>query len=322
MRFVELVAAAVSAISNCEFCANAHGLCAQAAGMQAAMKVIQQKDPSLIADEHAREVIEWTLNVFKPNMRIIKNPPMTKEDAPELIGTVFATIYMNVITHNFVSDRAMPPNLPRFLRLAYEKDGAFKSIVDKVAAKVLKKKSAPPDEMNKVFKLLPREFEEIKVEIPEDMNWVNGNDFIKKNMKFWCWAMGIHCDAIVPRSLRNFLTDFMMNEYMCQEIDKAPEEWASEIISKSPHGKFIIENDDLVWAELMLIVAADPVKLHACEVLQKFKKQNPDECGEKKLKAGVIFAAFVRARRVCSFLGGSIRNTPNQNVSAFIKTAH
>lgn len=300
---VELVAAAVSAISDCKFCANAHGLCAQAAGMQAALKVIQQREPSLIADEHARKVIEWTLNIFKPHASIVKSPPMNKEEAAELIGTVFSTIYMNVITHNFVSDKAVPPKIPEFIRNAYEKDGAFKSVVTKVAVKVLRKDPARAGRMDRVFELLPKEFDEGKVVLPEDMNWVNGNDFVKKNMKFWLWAVEEECYCVVQSSLRNLVMDFVLKDFKCEEIDRSPREWASDIINKSPHGKFVTENQDRVWAELMLILAADPVKFHACNILQDFKRKYPGELGGKKLKAGVIMAAFLRARRVCSFLG-------------------
>lgn len=299
----ELVAAAVSAISNCQFCANAHGLCAQAAGMQAALKVIQQREPSLIADEGARKIVEWTLNVFLPTTDIIKNPPFTKQEAPELIGTIFATVYMNVITHNFVSDRAVPPKLPDFLRSAYEKNETFKKIVTKAAVKVLKKETAKAGRMASVVKLLPKEYDEESVELPEDLKWVNGDEDLKKGMKFWYWTICEESNALIPGSLRKLVEEYMLQEYNCEEIDISPRDWAMKIINKSKYGKFVVENDDRVWAEVLLILGADPTKLHACSVLTDFKKMYTGEVGEWKLKVGAMMAAFLRARRVCSFLG-------------------
>ena len=303
LYITELVAAAVSAISNCDFCANAHGLCAQAAGMQAAMKVIQQREPSLIADEHARKVTEWALNIYHPNKSIIRSPPMNTEEAAELIGSVFATIYINAVTHNFVSDRAIPPKAPEFVRKAYEKNGTFKACVDKLAVRLLKKEPARAGKMDKVYGGLPKRFDEESIRLPNDMIWVEGNDYIQRNMKFWYWAIE-NCTSIVQTSLRSLVEEYVLQRYKGESLDNSsPREWANEIIDQSPHGKFVTENQDRVWAELMLVVAVDPTKLNGCNVLQDFRRKYPGEIGEQKLKCGVMLAAFLRARRICSFLG-------------------
>lgn len=104
----EAVAAAVSAAAGCPYCRDAHmGMLSALAGRRES-RAISREEPAAIRDAKTRALVEWGLANLRPDSDVIRNPPFSAEEAPEIIGTAVASHYLNRMTCVFLTASPFP----------------------------------------------------------------------------------------------------------------------------------------------------------------------------------------------------------------------
>lgn len=123
----EIVAASISQTNKCTYCSDAHTTSIVSLGDNLTSQKIIDGTWEDIKDEKTKNIINWALNTRNPNAEIIKNPPFTKSEAAEIIGTALVFHSTNRLVSIFLEDSP----LPQFL------SGRFKKIALKMASKTL-----------------------------------------------------------------------------------------------------------------------------------------------------------------------------------------
>ena len=91
----EKVAGGVAVLNRCLFCEAAH----------------IDMSGGILPDEQ-RKIDDWIKSHYQPELDIIQNPPFSKEEAPEIIGTALSFHYLNRMVEIFLTNYPLP--LPQF----------------------------------------------------------------------------------------------------------------------------------------------------------------------------------------------------------------
>ncbi|WP_068177016.1 carboxymuconolactone decarboxylase family protein [Mycobacterium sp. UM_CSW] len=110
----EVVCEGVSAINQCSFCVDAHSILLVGAGDTSTANAIRAKRPDLIADRKTREVAMWAFANRQPGADILRKPPFTANEAPQLIASAACFHYIDRLVQVFLPDG--PVALPSKLR--------------------------------------------------------------------------------------------------------------------------------------------------------------------------------------------------------------
>jgi alkylhydroperoxidase family enzyme len=97
----EAVAAAVSRTNTCPYCVDAHQLVFTATSPAHAPPTLE--DPTQIPDPRTRAVVEWALATRSPASPILRTPPFSLAEAPELLGRVVVFQYFNRMVNTLLS---------------------------------------------------------------------------------------------------------------------------------------------------------------------------------------------------------------------------
>lgn len=135
----EIVAAGIAQINKCPYCEDVHGTSISSTGDNETSKAIANGTWESLKDERTKAIIEWSLNTRNPTAKIIKNPPFSIDEAPEIIGTALVFHSTNRLVSLFLEESP----LPSFLSTKLMKKTALK-IASKTLFKsmVMKKASA------------------------------------------------------------------------------------------------------------------------------------------------------------------------------------
>lgn len=110
----EAIAAAVSKSNECPFCVDVHTTMLSGASQQEVIHGILSGALDTIDDLKTRSIVEWTLATRSPDASILRTPPFTSDEAPEIIGTAVLFHYINRIVNVFMYDGSplrLPPGL-------------------------------------------------------------------------------------------------------------------------------------------------------------------------------------------------------------------
>jgi AhpD family alkylhydroperoxidase len=105
----ESVASTVSAINRCPYCVDVHTMLARAAGYRDAASAVDDVDAGGGFDDRQLatlpraggprlpEVLRWAAATRSPGAEILRTPPFTAREAPEIIGVAVTFHYINRI---------------------------------------------------------------------------------------------------------------------------------------------------------------------------------------------------------------------------------
>jgi AhpD family alkylhydroperoxidase len=113
-RLREVVCEGVSAINQCSFCVDAHSTLLVGTGDTATAAAIRANRPDLIKDSTTREIARWAFANRQPGADILRRPPFTPEQAPELIASAASFHYIDRMVQVFLPEG--PARLPATLR--------------------------------------------------------------------------------------------------------------------------------------------------------------------------------------------------------------
>jgi len=133
----EIVAAAIAQINKCPYCEEVHGTSISSSGDDNTAKAIATGTWQLLKDEKTKAIIEWSLNTRNPEAHIVRNPPFSIHEAPEIIGTALVFHSTNRLVSIFLEDSPLPGILGNSLTkksaLFIASKTLFKSMVTKKA---------------------------------------------------------------------------------------------------------------------------------------------------------------------------------------------
>jgi AhpD family alkylhydroperoxidase len=135
----EVVCESVSAINQCSFCVDAHSMLLAGANAKSTADAIRAHRLDLISNVKSREVAKWAFANRQPGADILRRPPFTAAEAPELIASAACFHYIDRMVQVFLPDGPVPlPSKLPWLR------GATIRVAGSVAGKRIMKIDVTP----------------------------------------------------------------------------------------------------------------------------------------------------------------------------------
>lgn len=135
-KYKEAVASAISSLNDCPYCVDAHTIMMIGLNDKQTAKAIDKQDLNLVQDPRAKELLEWAYNSKYFHSENIVNPPFSKAEAPEIIGTAVFFHYLNRMVTVFLGETILPLNIS-FLK------GIMKKMAAMMFSKVLNEEKQP-----------------------------------------------------------------------------------------------------------------------------------------------------------------------------------
>lgn len=156
----EAVAITTSKLNRCPWCVDAHTIMLDAThhGLKLA---IEASDFTGVNDERITKIIQWAAATRSPGAQILRDPPFSQREAPEIIGTALFYHYMNRMVNALLNESPLGAT-PALLR----------GVVKRISSYVFRPSillSKTPGESLKFLQ---------KAELPADLKWAERNEYI------------------------------------------------------------------------------------------------------------------------------------------------
>lgn len=102
----EAVGAAVSMANACPYCVDVHAASLHGLGQHAVADAVLAGEE--VADPRIRELVSWGLATLAPGSEILRRPPFTAAEAPQIIGTATCFHYLNRMVNVFLDPSPVP----------------------------------------------------------------------------------------------------------------------------------------------------------------------------------------------------------------------
>ncbi len=123
-KYKEAIASAISSLNDCPYCVDAHTIMLIGLNDKQTAKAVEKQDLDLVQDPKTKELLDWAYNTKYFQSEIIQEPPFSKEEAPEVIGTAVLFHYLNRMVTVFLGETILPFNIS-FLKSLMKKMAAF-----------------------------------------------------------------------------------------------------------------------------------------------------------------------------------------------------
>ena len=173
----ENIAICISEINKCQYCADAHSIMAYNKSGQ-----FKSKEPT-ISNEKDNQLNLWSLNNHGFNSFIVVNPPFTKNEAPEIIGTSVLFHYINRMVSLFANNTPFPIS-------------GMKNIFVYISANFIFNKAI----LRKKTKGKSLEFIEDKI-IDNSFKWAEKNIEIQKSFQYFKHQTELEISNILSKEL-------------------------------------------------------------------------------------------------------------------------
>lgn len=111
----DAVAYGVSIANQCPFCAEGHEMMIAASGHRQEAKLIQHSNEQ--NEGKIFSIANWAKQSYDPTSDLIKSPPFSPQEAPELIGTFYCFNVTNRLANLFLGESPVPiPKNQKLLR--------------------------------------------------------------------------------------------------------------------------------------------------------------------------------------------------------------
>ncbi len=274
----EAIAAATAQINECPFCVDVHTMMLHGSGEHRLAKTMLKGDDVDHGDEGWARLIEWAEATLSPSAEVLREPPFSPEDAPQIIGTAVAFHYINRMVNVFVDDSPLP--LPRGLRWLRGTAGRFAGWA---FGRRLMGISVEPGKA--VFSVRD-------ATLPSEFEWARSNPSVADAFATFAAVAEEAGRQALPEEVRRVVTE---------QVGK----WTG---TPPPLGRQWIDDPIATLnptqrpaATLALLTALASYRVDDA-VIAAFRKESPDDAS---LVGATAWASYVAARRISTWIDGA-----------------
>jgi len=277
--YKEAIASEVARINECPFCVSVHTLVMQASGEEKASDTILHQTKNNIANEQLRDIIAWSTSTRTPDAEILKNPPFTVEEAPEIIGSALTFHYLTRMVNIFIEGDLMP-------NMGIVNGIIRKGISQFMLKSLVERELIPGDSLQ----FLPDAL------LPKEFNWAKDHPHISQTFAGINAIMNQHIEQTVSSTI----IDLVQSHY---------DKWQGEDTGISR--KWIkdategLSESEAIATSLMLLAGFAPYQISESDI-ETFRQYYPDD---KQLLAVTAWGAWATVRRISTWL-----HLPNHEV--------
>lgn len=278
----EAVATAVSKVNECPFCVDVHTTMLSGGARRDVIRGILSGDLETIRDHKTRAIVEWTLATRTPDAPILRNPPFTPGEAPEIIGTAVLFHYINRIVNVFMYDGS-PLRLPAGLGWLR---GAFRRLAGGViAGRVMRLQVHPGESLS----LLPET--STPPVLPDAFAWAKPKPAVAEAFARFAAA----CEEAGQTALSGEVRELVMEKLRAWrgEDPGMSRRWVEDAVAG-------LATPDQTAGRLALLTAFASYQVDE-EVVHQFRQDFPSD---PQLVAATAWAGYAAAQRLATWLRG------------------
>ena len=245
----EAIATCVSEINICSYCVDAHSIMIFGTEKTLQDNISNIKNGKTEAKSKEDKIILWAMNNLNFEHPIILNPPFSKEEAPEIIGTAALFHYINRMVTLFAGDTPLPTNKMR-------------NFVFNIASKFIFGKAIRKEKKAGASLIFIDE-----TIIHDGFEWASGNSEIQKAFQYFNYQAELNIDQILSPELIALLKSFSTKPELLQQT--FGNENLENFLAK-------VEPSEREIAEFCFLTMFEPHKVyekHYQNLKQKFKDE-------------------------------------------------
>ena len=270
----EALGVTISQVNGCSYCEDLINSVVYGANQDELAEQLRHHEQGQIRDEKTRALHEWTLNSYNISADILGNPPFSKTQAPEVIGSAFMLNYFNRYVQVFFT--GTPLKTPF-------KSHAIKSALYRLTGIELRESVVRRLSPGRANKFLPA------AELPGDMRWAAPNTHIADALSRW--------SAVMEESARQHVSP-IVRDVVSEKIAA----WRGERMGMSrawvePHVAGL-DPADAAAVRLALVTAFSPAQM-GDSLVEDFRSHFKEDV---ELIMTVAWASFTASRQVTGWL--------------------
>jgi AhpD family alkylhydroperoxidase len=185
----DAISALLSQINACPYCEDMLVSLVSAAGKtKAAMTIFERQDLDARDEEELAKALDWVRAIAAPEADIIPTTPFSRDQLPEVFGTMMAMSDINRFSHVVMEDS--PVSAPFGLN-------RIKALLLRMFGQELKVTRRINLEHGRSLPLLP------SAELPEDMAWAVSNPRVADALARYSAAVDKSIAGIIPEKVRD-----------------------------------------------------------------------------------------------------------------------
>lgn len=266
---------------TCPYCVDAHSGMLHALSEHSVVLALRQNNNDLVRDSKLRGIMEWSLATRDPDAEIVKSPPFTRDEAPEIIGTAVIYHFVNRMANIFLESSPLP--VPAGWKGT--KKVALRIFGATVAKRIVKRAPKPGESLQFITQSV----------LPPDLAWAKNSDSIAAAFASFALTIGKVVEGLLSETARNVIQQRILS-------------WRGEDMGLSKAWLYdALENmaeADKPAGEIALLTAFSPHQIGA-DTINRFRSIHP---GDAALLNITAWASFSTARRIGAWLGYPERN--------------
>jgi AhpD family alkylhydroperoxidase len=267
----EAIAATVSRINDCPFCLEAHALLTDVAGDAHDRRALMTGRIDGIPSGRRRELAAWAAATRQPQHRLVRCPPFSRHESPEVIGTAVTFHYINRLVEVFQGHQPLSTGPgPR----------AFTIPVVSWLARRAMRRSRPPGRFVA---------DSAAAALPADFGWARSAPAVASTQARFVAAVELAGRAALPEPCRQRVTSILA-EWDGVDLPLAAD-WLDEVESGLDH-------ESRSGTRLTVLAALAPYRVDE-KTVEQFRRFRPLD---RDLVGAVAWAALNAARRIGSWL--------------------
>lgn len=270
----EAVASAVSRLNDCTYCVDAHTVALHALGDAATADALATPATVDAAAPALAPLIAWALATRTPDAPILRTPPFTSAEAPELVAMAFCFHYVNRLVTLFLTPSPLPFASPRL-------KGWARRALGPVLSGQLQRPLAPGDSLA----FLPA------ATLPVDPAWAENGTTLGPAFARAAAAFERVGAKALPAAARA-LVQSRLDAWRGADPGLG-QGWVTEAVAA-------LEAADRPAARLALLTAFAPSQV-SDEIVAEFRRAEPSDAA---LVGAAAWASFATARRIAGWMVG------------------
>ena len=274
----EAISAAVSSINTCDYCIDAHVGMLHGTSAHAVADSMLAGDMEGVDDPKTKSLINWALATRTPQSELLKKPPFSTEEMPEVIGTALSYHFINRMVALFLGTSPLPVNTskPMLRKIATRIFGAT------AGKSIATKQVSGGDSL--VF--LPES------SLPQAFSWAESNTHIAKAYAGFSSVMESAGEKTIPKEVRSHLINYL--EKWQGEDMPLSRQWLEEAIKD-------LEEAHQDCARLVFLTALSPYQVDK-KIIADFRKQYPTD---EALLSATCWASYAATKRISQWVNPS-----------------